>query len=80
MGKTKTATRPVGRPKTTPDDHIPPLAVRGLTADDHAALDAEHARRQAALPAGVKLSRNALVIQLLREALAAKIPTEGEQS
>lgn len=63
--------RGVGRPKTTPDDHFPPLAVRGLTAEDHAALDEEHARRQAELPSAVKLSRNALVIMLIREALAA---------
>lgn len=61
-----------GGAKAPESEREPPdLVVRGLTRDDVTALEAEHARRQAALPEGAKLSRNAVAVALLREALAA---------
>lgn len=54
------------------------LVVKGLDADDIAALDAELEARRASLPAGAVLSRNALVVALIREALASlKVRASG---
>lgn len=47
------------------------LVVKGLDAADIAALETELARRRATLPAGATISRNGLVVALVREALAA---------
>ena len=63
--------RSPGRPKSADPDHVPDLVVRDLNANDVAALEAERDRRAAALPEGARLSRNAVVVQLIREALAA---------
>lgn len=69
--------RGAGRPKTSSDEHIPDLVVRGLTAPDMAALEAEQAKRQATFPAEMKLSRNTLVLMLIREALNASKARDG---
>ena len=68
-----TSKRSPGRAKAPAEsaEHVPDLMVRGLSAADIAALEAETARRTAALPVGAKLSRNAVSVALLREALAA---------
>lgn len=79
MAATKASGRP-GRPKsaTATPDHVPDLMVRGLTTQDMTALEEETAARTAALPTGAKMSRNAVAIALLREALAAsKARREG---
>jgi hypothetical protein len=49
------------------------LVVRGLTSEDHAALDRVVERRRAALQKaapGATLSQNAVTLTLLREAIA----------
>lgn len=66
-----TPKRAAGRAKSPPAEHVPDLVVRGLTAADVAALEAETERRRASLPAGANISRNAVAVALLREALAA---------
>lgn len=59
------------RAKAPPPEHVPPLVVKGLTAAEVAALDAITERRRAALAAqGGTTSRNAVVVALLREAIA----------
>ena len=63
--------RAAGRAKSPPAEHVPDLVVRGLSAADVTALEAETERRRAALPEGASLSRNAVAVALLREALAA---------
>lgn len=63
-----------GRAKSAPSptaERAPDLVVRGLTPTDIAALEAETQRRASALPEGATLSRNAVAVALLREALAA---------
>ena len=47
------------------------LVVKGLGADDIAALEAELNRRRSGLTGGATISRNNLVVALIREALAA---------
>lgn len=47
----------------------PDLVVRGLTAEDIAALEAETERRRALLPDGANLPRNAVAVAIFREAL-----------
>lgn len=51
------------------------IVVKGLGAEDITALEAELTRRRAALTGGATLSRNNLVVALIREALAAKAST-----
>lgn len=68
-----TPKRAAARPKasTEPAATKPPpdLVVRGLTADDIAALEAETERRRALLPDGANLPRNAVAVAIFREAL-----------
>jgi hypothetical protein len=56
-----------------PDSDTPSaLVIRGLTAEEHTALDALVERRREALQAqapGAYLSRNAVVLDILRAAL-----------
>lgn len=69
-----TPKRTAGRAKAPaePDaPHVPDLVIRGLTADDVKRLEDEHARRMAALPKGAKITRNAVAVAVLQEALVA---------
>jgi len=59
-------------PKAETPDTPSALVVKGLGAEDIAALEAELSRRRAALTGGATLSRNNLVVALIREALAVK--------
>lgn len=43
-------------------------------------LEAEHARRSAALPSGAKITRNAVAVAVLQEALAALDAAKGGAS
>lgn len=56
--RTNTATKPP-----------PDLVVRGLNAEDIAALERETERRRALLPDGANLPRNAVAVAIFREAL-----------
>ncbi len=47
------------------------IVVKGLVAEDIAALDAVLTRRRGTLAGGATLSRNNLVVALIREAIAA---------
>ena len=58
-------------PKAEVPDAPSALVVKGLGAEDIATLEAELARRRASLTGGATLSRNNLVVALIREALAA---------
>ncbi len=49
----------------------PDLVIRGLTAEDIAALEAEAARRRALLPLGANLPRNAVAVAVFQAGLAA---------
>lgn len=57
-------------PKHTTADTPSALVVKGLGAGDIAALEDELERRRGTLPGGATLSRNGLVVALIREALA----------
>lgn len=59
-------------PKADTSDTPSALVVKGLGAEDIAALEGELARRRASLTGGATLSRNNLVVALIREALAPK--------
>lgn len=66
-----TTKRPAGRTKAPAPEHVPTLVVKGLTAEEVASLDAITERRREALAAqGGTTSRNAVVVSLLREAIA----------
>lgn len=58
-------------PKADTPEPPSALVVKGLDAADIAALESELARRRATLPVGATLSRNGLIVALVREALAA---------
>lgn len=58
-------------PKVEAVDTPSALVVKGLDANDIAALEAELAARRSSLPAGATISRNGLVVALVREALGA---------
>lgn len=49
-----------------------PLVIKGLTAEDFDTIERERVRRLALCPWGTTLTRNNLIIVLIREALAAK--------
>lgn len=63
----------MARKKPDPEPDTPSaLVIRGLTAEEHGALDALVARRREALQAqapGAYLSRNAVVLDILRAAI-----------
>lgn len=66
--------RAAGRAKNPAEPgapHVPDLVVRGLTAADIALLEAETERRRASLPMGAKITRNAVAVAILHEALVA---------
>ncbi len=66
--------RVTGRAKAPEPEHVPTLVVKGLTADEVASLDAITERRRAALAAqGGTTSRNAVVVALLRDAIAREV-------
>lgn len=71
-----TPKRAAGRAKAPTEHHPaqtakppPDLVVRGLTAEDIAALERETERRRALLPDGANLPRNAVAVAIIREAL-----------
>ena len=65
--KKRTARAPKAEETSVPSA----LVVKGLGAEDIAALEAELGHRRATLTGGATLSRNNLVVALVREALAA---------
>lgn len=68
-------------PRAAPAETVPSaLVVKGLDASDIAALDAELAARRATLPSGATISRNALVVALIREALDASADRRSKAS
>ena len=71
MATSKRTTGRAKAPAETDTPHVPDLVIRGLTADDVRRLEDEHARRMAALPKGAKITRNAVAVAVLQEALAA---------
>ena len=73
-----TPKRTTGRAKAPAPEHVPPLVVKGLTADEVAALDAITEKRRAALASqGGTTSRNAVVVSLLRDAIAREAANAG---
>ena len=70
MRKTKGSARP---PRGVPTA----LVLKGLDADDIAALEAELSHRRGELARGATMSRNNLVACLVREALAAALRARG---
>lgn len=77
MATPKRASRTKAAPEQTPESAPSALVVKGLDAGDIAALDAELTARRATLPAGATLSRNGLVVTLVREALEASKVQRG---
>lgn len=72
---TKRTKSPTKAPTPASVDDPERLVIRGLTAEDHRALTAAQAAVQArvdALTPGTVVSRNAVLLGLLREALAAR--------
>jgi hypothetical protein len=66
-----TPKRTAGRAKAPAPEHAPTLVVKGLSAAEVAALDAITERRREALASqGGTTSRNAVIVSLLREAIA----------
>ncbi len=65
----KASTEPAAKPPPAATKPPPDLVVRGLTAEDIAALEAETERRRALLPDGANLPRNAVAVAIFREAL-----------
>ena len=71
MGTKSTKKEPAGR---TVDDGR--LAVRGLSAEDHERIDRVVEREREALARtrpGATISKNAVLVELLREALARRL-------
>lgn len=64
-----TTKRPRGGAKKTAAPQSPDTMIRGLTPADHAALERATARRSAML-SGAFVSRNTVMLSLLREAMA----------
>ena len=75
MATPKRAARSKAAPASPPADAPSALVVKGLDANDIAALDRELEARRATLPVGATLSRNGLVVALVREALTAASAT-----
>lgn len=64
---------PAKRPRTAaPAAPEPPavVSIRGMTVDDIASVDRAVARRLRTAPPGAQLSRNAVMLAVLRDALA----------
>ena len=80
-----TPKRPAARAKTAateakaaPAERVPDLVIRGLSAADVAALVDETAARNAALPEGASMTRNAVAVIVFRAGLdAARKAREG---
>ncbi len=70
--------RPARAPKAEETSVPSALVVKGLGAEDIAALEAVLARRRAPLTGGATLSRNNLVVALIREAIAADMARAEE--
>lgn len=86
MSTTKRGRPPASKKtdKAAASDATYDTMIRGLTADDVAALERATARRQtrldAAVPGGVYLSRNAVLLSLLRAAMAAEDAEDAKGS
>lgn len=80
MATPKRTTGRAKAPAETDTPHVPDLVIRGLRPVDIERLEAEHARRSAALPSGAKITRNAVAVAVLQEALAALDGAKGGAS
>lgn len=64
-----TPKRGAARAKAPAAEHVPDLVIRGLSAADVASLAAETAARNAALPEGASMTRNAVAVLVFRDGL-----------
>jgi hypothetical protein len=67
----RSAARPKAAPAAPAVDRVPDLVIRGLSAADVAALVDETAARNAALPEGASMTRNAVAVIVFRAGLDA---------